>query len=142
MQELGFGKFGLCKVEDKLLKESSIYYSILEYTDHTGDYTPTVRFFIDCICDAYYEALDEFSAKDVLKDMDENMRTIASRSRSEKDWFSIADVVGWVKGLSEQSVRNKLSELVDLGVLEKEGRTRSTRFRFADPFREIKKIRL
>ncbi len=142
MQELGFERFGLCKAEDKILKESSVYYSLLEYTDQTADYTPIVRFFIDCICDAYQEALEEFSSKDVLKDMDGNMRIIALRSRSEKDWFSLSDAAAWVKGLSEQSVRNKLSELVNLGVLEKEGHTRSTRFRFADPFREIRKINL
>ena len=140
MQEFGFEKFGLCKVEDKLLKESTVYYSLLEYTDQTADYTLIVRFFIDCICDAYQETLEEFSSKDVLKDMDGNTRIIVLRSRSEKDWFTLSEATGWVKGLSEQSVRSKLSELVDLGVLEKEGRTRSTRFRFADPFREIKKI--
>jgi predicted transcriptional regulator len=45
-----------------------------------------------------------------------------------------------VSGLSDQSVRNKLNHLVELGVLEKEGSTRATRYRFTDPFGEIKEM--
>ena len=140
MQELGFRRFNLCKLEDKLLSESGIYYSLLEYTDEKGDYTPLIEFFIDCIDHAYEEAVKEFSERDLIKDMDENSRKITIRARKTMEWFSISDAVTWVSGLSDQSVRSRLASLVDKGVLEKEGQTRSTRFRFSDPFRNMKEI--
>lgn len=72
------------------------------------------------------------------KEMDEDTRKIAMRARESMEWFTIADAMGWTRGLTEQSIRARLSSLVDKGVLEKEGRTRSTRFRFSDPFRSLK----
>ena len=138
VQELGLRNFNLCKVEDKLLGKSAIYYSLMEYTDKTGDYTPLVEYFIDCILMSYQEAETEFGEMDVLKDMDENSRTIALKARRKNDWFSVADAASWVKGLGEQSTRMKLNELISMGILEKEGKTRSTRFRFCDPFRKVK----
>ena len=140
MQELGFRRFNLCKSEDKLLAESGIYYSLLEYTDEKGDYTPLIEFFIDCIDDAYEEAVKEFSKRDLIKDLDEDSRKIAINARKSMDWFSVSDAMSWVSGLSDQSVRSRLALLVDKGVLEKEGQTRSTRFRFSDPFRSMKNI--
>ena len=123
-----------------MLYDSSIYYSLLEYTDEKGDYTPLIEFFIDCIDHAYEEAVKEFSERDLIKDMDENSRKITIRARKTMEWFSISDAVTWVSGLSDQSVRSRLASLVDKGVLEKEGQTRSTRFRFSDPFRNMKEI--
>ena len=140
MQELGFRRFNLCKLEDKLLAESGIYYSLLEYTDEKGDYGPLIEFFIDCIDDAYEEAVEEFSKRDLIKDMNEDSRKIAINARKSMDWFSVSDAMRWVLGLSDQSVRSRLASLVEKGVLEKEGQTRSTRFRFNDPFRSTKEI--
>ena len=99
-----------------------------------------IEFFIDCIDEAYEEAVLEFSKRDLIKDMDENSRKIANRARITMEWFSVSDAMAWVSGLSDQSVRSRLASLVDKGVLEKEGQTRSTRFRFSDPFRNIKEI--
>ncbi len=140
MQELGFKNFNLCKLEDKLVGRSEVYYGLLEYTDSSGDYTPIIEYFIDCILESYSDAIGCFSEKDVLKDLDENGRTLALSARSEGDWFTVQAATGWVSGLTEQSVRAKLNQLVTLGVLEKEGRTRSTRFRFSDPFRDVKNL--
>ena len=140
MQELGLYNFNLCKFEDKLVGNSKVYYGLLEYTDSTGDYTPIIGYFLDCIFDAYSEALDRFTEKDILKDLDENGKALAIEARRFGDWFTVQDATSWVDGLTEQSVRPKLNQLVDMGVLEKEGRTRSTRFRFSDPFRDLKKM--
>jgi hypothetical protein len=40
--------------------------------------------------------------------------------------------------LGEQRIAHKLNELVEMGVLEKDGRTKATKFRFRDPFAYIK----
>lgn len=138
MQELGYGSFNLCRLEDKLLGDAPVYYDLLRYTDRTGDYTPLIEFSIDCIHAAYTEAVEEYGEKDALRDLDGNSRLLAMRSRECDAWFSIQDAAGWISGIGEQSVRLKLNELVDIGILEKSGRTRSVAFRFNDPFRHVK----
>ncbi len=140
MQELGFRNFNLCKLEDKLVGESKAYYCLLEYTDSYLDYSPIIEYFVDCITDSYEEAIECFSAKDVLKGLDENGRTLALNARDRGEWFPLQEAAGWVGGLTEQTIRAKLNYLVSMGVLEKEGHTRSTRFRFSDPFRNVKDI--
>jgi Fic family protein len=83
---------------------------------------------------SYDQALKEFQRKNILKDVDEASRTLALKAKGNISWFSVSEATIWVPDLSEQRVRAKLNELVSLGVLEKEGRTRATRFRFKDPF--------
>lgn len=139
MQEFGFRNFNLCMIDVKLLGNTGTYYSLMEYTDKTSDYTPIVGFFIDCIHLAYEEALKSFSEKDLLKDLDENTKKIATMARSRNDWFFLSDVNRWIPGLSDQTIRAKLEELIANDLLEKDGRTRSMRYRFRDPFRELKK---
>ena len=140
MQESGFFNFNLCKIDDKLLQKSQIYYSLMEYTDRTGDYTPLVEFFCDCIYAAYEEAVEVFEEKDVLKELDESSRALVMEASHHEEWFSLTEASSWVKGLSEQSIRNKLNNLVNMDVLEKEGSTRSTRYRFAYPFSNVVEI--
>ena len=139
MQELRYRNINLCRLEDKLLGDSSVYYNLMRYTDKTGDYTPLIEFFIDCIHAAYSEAVKDYGEKDALKDLDENSRLLAVRSREHKGWFSIQDASRWISSLGEQSIRMKLNELVGIGILEKSGKTRSLVYRFNDPFRPIKK---
>ena len=140
MQEKGFINFNLCKIDDKLLQKSQIYYSLMEYTDKTGDYSPLVEYFCDCIYAAYEEAIGVFEEKDILKELDESSRALVMEARNHKGWFTLNETGSWVSGLSDQSIRNKLNHLVELGVLEKEGSTRATRYRFTDPFGEIKEM--
>lgn len=140
MQELGLENFGLCRLEDKLLAVNGRYYSLMEYTDAEADYTPLCEFFTDCILEAYDEAIREFSAKDVLKGLDENARTIALEARAEGDWFSVSDAREWVGGVGEQTVRARLSDLTGMKVLEKDGLTRATRYRFRDPFEHLRTV--
>lgn len=138
MQELGYRNFNLCKIDDKLLGDGDVYYNLLRYTDKTGDYSPLVEFFIDCIQSAYGEAVREFGEKDVLKGLDLNSRQLAIRAKERKEWFTMQEASSWADGIGDQSVRNKLNALADMGVLEKQGKTRSMTFRFNDPFRRIR----
>lgn len=138
MRELGYRNFDLCMFDDKFLKDGEVYVNLLRYTDRTGDYTPLVEFIIDCMHSAYSEAIGIYGEKDVLKEIDGNTRILAQRFRDSKGWYSLSDAAGWVSGLSEQSVRNKLNTLVDLGVVEKRGQTRSLMYRFNDPFSDLK----
>lgn len=62
---------------------------------------------------------------------------MAVGARRHRTWFSIQDACRWIEGIGEQSVRHRLNRLVEMGVLEKSGMTRSTVFRFSDPFRAI-----
>lgn len=146
MQEYGLQNFNLCILDVKLLENSSVYYSLMEYTDDSGDYTPIVEFFVDCIYRAYSEAIELFGSKDLLKDMDDNSWCIVQHARDSGEWFSVNDAVTWNRDQGEQTVRNRLSKLITMGILEKEGCTRSTRFRYIDPLRDIsdylKRIRL
>jgi len=103
MQELGYRNFNLCKMEDKLLGNTDVYYSLMRYTDGTGDYTPLIEFFADCIHDAYAEAVVEYGGggKDVLKGLDESSRSLAIEARRYMGWFSIQDACGWTEGIGE-----------------------------------------
>lgn len=138
MQELGYSNFNMCKIEDKLLGNSSVYYNLIRYTDKSGDYTALIEFFVDCIYAAYSEAVREYGEKDVLKGLDENSKVIATMARKKRDWFSLMDANEWVDGIGSQSVRSRLNDLVDKQVIEKRGSTRSLVYRFNDPFRPIK----
>ncbi|MFA7342063.1 MAG: hypothetical protein WCY65_02705 [Candidatus Methanomethylophilaceae archaeon] len=83
---------------------------------------------------SYCLARTEFGERNILKDLDENSRTLALKAKENINWLSVSEACSWLPSLSEQRVRQKLNELVALGVMEKEGRTRATRFRFKDPF--------
>ena len=138
LQELGLKNAKLCKFEQELLEDSETYYSLLAYTDKTVDYTPLVMYVTESLLQAYREALKTFEEKDVLKELDENSKAIVRHSKTVSE-FSVADVCARIPALGEQSIRVKLNELVEMGVLAKSGKTRSTRFSFNDPFRGIKK---
>lgn len=68
--------------------------------------------------------------------MDENTRLTAIRAR-KAGTFTLQDAMGWMPS-SESSVRKRLDTLVDAGLLEKTGRTRSMRYVFLDPFRTVR----
>ena len=136
LQELGLKNFKLCRFEEEILGSLTTYYNLLGYTDQTQDYRPLIMYISESIHTAYTKALEEFESKNILKRLDEASKTLATRSKG-RSWFSISDASSWVS-LGEQRVAHKLNELADMGVLEKEGRTKSTRFRFRDPFAYLK----
>lgn len=133
---LGLTNCHLCRFEEKMLGDTTTYYDLLAYTDQTGNYTPLVRYVTESLLSSYREAVDVFSEKDRLKDMDENMRHMAIMAKRYKR-FTLGDTAGRIH-LSEPVRRNRLDELVKLGIIGKEGRTRSMHYVFLDPFRWLK----
>ena len=73
-----------------------------------------------------------------LKDMDENTRLLAVNAKRVKE-FSFQEAASWVK-LGESSVRGRLDELTEMGILTKSGRTRSMRYTFDDPLRQVREM--
>ncbi len=132
---LGLSNCHLCKFEERMLRDTTAYYDLLAYTDQTGNYTPLVRYVTESLLSSYREAVDIFSKKDRLKDMDENTRHMAIMAKRCKE-FTLGDTAGWIH-LSESVRRDRLKELVEMGIIGKEGRTRSMRYVFLDPFRTI-----
>ncbi len=134
--EMGLSNCGSCKFEQEMLQDSATYYGLLSYTDQTGNYTPLVRYVTESILFAYREAVEEFSAKDRLRDMDENTKHVARMAKSMGE-FAMQDASGWLP-VGEAAVRRKLDSLADSGILGKEGKTRGMRYVFLDPFRSLK----
>ena len=140
LQELGLKNAGLCKFEQRLLKNSENYYNLLAYVDGTAEYYPLIMYVTESLLQAYAEAVDIFKNKDVLRDLDENSKVIAIRAKKASS-FTLADVRSWIEPLGEQTIRTKLNELVEIGVLKKSGRTKGMIFEFNDPFKDILKSR-
>jgi len=136
LQELGLKNSKLCRLEEEILSSLETYYDLLGYTDQTSDYRPLIMYISESLHIAYLKAMKEFESRNVLKDLDETSRSIVIRSRG-MSWFMIQDVSSWV-ALGEQRISQKLNELVNIGVLEKVGKTKSTKFRFRDPFAYLK----
>lgn len=138
LQELGLKNSKLCMFEEEILISLNAYYDLLSYADQTQDYEPLIGFISSALERAYERATKDFGAKNILNDMDEASRTLATRSKTERSWFTISEASKWVSSIGEQRTRQKLNGLVEAGVLEKEGSTRATKFRFKDPFAHIK----
>lgn len=136
LEQLGLRSCNLCKFEEKMLSDPVTYYNLMSYTDLTGNYTPLIGYFTESLLCAYREAVESFSEKDLLKDMDENTRAIVSKAKVSGP-FTVDDAAGWTV-LGSSKVKRILEELVDGGILVKEGRTRSMRYVFLDPFRDLR----
>ncbi len=136
LQEFGLRNSSLCKIDEEMLADPETYYSLLTFSDAIGDCTHFVEYAIECILAAYREAYARFSAKDMLGRFDWNVRHLAWDAKRAGE-FTLSEAMGW-SGAGEQTVRSRLETLVDAGILEKVGRTRSLRYRFMDPFRELR----
>jgi Fic family protein len=134
LQELGLRSAGLCKFEQKLLQNRENYYSLLAYADRTSEYYPLIMYVAEALLSAYREAAEIFEVKDVLKGLDENSKVFAVKAKKQRS-FTLADAKSWIEPLGEQTVRSKLNELVDLGVLRKQGKTKGMKFEFNDLIR-------
>ena len=140
LRELGLKNCELCKFEESLLSDQETYYNLLAYTDKTGNYTPLVTYVTESLLHAYSEALDVFSEKDRLRGMEENTRRIALMAKDVGS-FTLQDATAWVS-IGESALKKKLDDLVDAGILHKEGRTRSMRYVFSDPFADLRNTSL
>ena len=136
LRELGLRNCGLCKFEEKLLSDTGTYYDLLAYTDRIANYTPLIHYVIESLREAYKEAVDTLSEKRPSPRLEENTRKLAMMAK--KNSFGFQEACGW-NPLGEASVRSKLNTLVNLGILGKEGRTRSMRYVFRDPFRDLRR---
>lgn len=138
LQELGLRNAKLCKFEQELLKDTETYYSLLAYTDKTAEYGPLVMYVAESLQRAYRDAASSFIDRDRLRDADEITKILAKKSKTAGD-FTVADACRWVPSVQDQVLRPRLGKLVAMGILEKEGNTRSRVYRFNDPFRNIRK---
>jgi Fic family protein len=136
----------LCKLDEFLLKDKSLYYQVLMYTDFASQkggcqYTEIIDYFAERILQSYEATVLDLSKKDLLGgDMDETCRRLMVKSREVGQWFTRVEASTWVKGVGEQTVGSKLSDLVELGVLEATGKTRARQFRFRDPMQELRNL--
>lgn len=137
LQEFGLRNSSLCKIDEEMLADAETYYSLLAFSDATGDCTHFVEYTIECLLSAYRKAYAQFSSRDRLGGFDWNVRHLAWDAKKAGE-FTLSEAVEW-SGAGEQTVRSRLEVLVDAGILEKVGKTRSLRYRFMDPFRELKK---
>ena len=135
LNEMGLRNCSLCKFEEKLLSDTRTYYDLLRYTDLFGNYTPLVRYVTESLLSSYEEAVEVFSEKDRIKDMEENTRKLAIMSK-QLGFFSLRTAVQQMN-LGEQSVRSKLEDLVEMGIIEKVGYGRGMKYVFNDPFRQL-----
>lgn len=135
LNEMGLRNCSLCKFEEKLLSDTRTYYDLLRYTDLFGNYTPLVRYVTESLLSSYEEAVEVFSEKDRIKDMEENTRKLAIMSK-QMGFFSLRTAVQQMN-LGEQSVRSKLEDLVEMGIIEKVGYGRGMKYVFNDPFRQL-----
>lgn len=138
LQKLGLKYCGLCKFEYQLLKDKERYYTLLAYTDQSGDYAPFVSYVTDALAKAYSEAIKTFSQKDHLKNADEAIRTIALMAKKHRR-FTSKDAASWVHSCKLSTVLKHITFLIDIGILRKEGSGRSTRYVFDDPFEQIRR---
>lgn len=136
----GLPNANLCPVEAKLLGNPELYYRILGWTDHSGGYLELVDFFTQALHDSYEETAERFRTKDLLEGpLDETAKRLLARAKAHAGWFSLRDAAAWVGGRGEQTVRRYLNVLVQEGAMHAEGRTRSKRYRFADPLVEFRR---
>lgn len=140
LQEMGLKNSSLCKFEKEVLGSLDLYYGLLAYTDESGDYGPLILYVTESLLHAYEEALDSLQGKNVLKNLDETSKNLVIRAKGSS-WFSVPDAAGWLGPMSEQTIRRRLVQLEDMGVIERKGRTRSLRFRFKDPFIDLREDR-
>lgn len=139
LREFGLKNSRLCMVERELLRDPGMYYSLLIYTEATLDYCPLVMYVAESLLKAYEDAVAVFSEKDLAPGMDDDMIAIVAKARTVGG-FSAGDAARWLSGPGGQTVRNKLNLLAEADVLEKSGNTRSQRFCFKDPFRDLKSV--
>ena len=74
--------------------------------------------------------------KDLIKNLDENYKTIVIKAKKQSR-FTILDACKWVPELGEQSIRTRINYLIDVGLLEKVGKTKSTSYTCSEPIQSF-----
>ena len=137
LQKLGLRNCKLCMFEKEMLSDTSTYYDLLAFTDSTGSYSQLVMYVTESLLRAYQAAVEEFGKRDRLAEMDVNTRQLVRMAKGAKD-FSFNEAMNWIPGIGAQTLRKKLDALVDMDILQKNGRTRQMRYSFKDPLRGLR----
>ena len=137
MYTMGLREIGFTKYEVWVYENRDRFQSLLTYCLREQNYYPMVVHICESIHDAYVEAIERLTERNVLSGADAHMRIIAQNAKDLGSEFSVADCCAWVPDVKEQTVRSKLNALVDRGVLSRKGNTRNTRYRFTEPFSDI-----
>lgn len=137
MYTMGLKEIRFTRYEVWVYENRERFQNLLAYCLREQNYYPLVVHISEAIHDAYSEAIDRLSERNVLSDADAHMKIIAQRAKSLGSEFTVADCCTWVPDVKEQTVRFKLNALVDLGVLNRKGNTRNTRYWFMEPFADI-----
>ena len=137
MYTMGLKEIGFTKYEVWVYENRERFQNILAYCLREQNYYPLVVHICESIHDAYVEAIERLSEKNVLSDADAHMKIIAWRAKDFGAEFSVAECCTWVPDVKEQTVRTKLNSLVERGVLDRKGNTRNTRYKFTEPFADL-----
>lgn len=92
----------------------------------------------ETIHESYRLALIGLGHKDRLDGGDGYMCLIARCARYIDDEFTVSEACGWAPDVREQTIRTKLNALVDLGILDRKGNTRNTRYRYKDILKHLR----
>jgi len=134
-----FPSIHLCKIEENLLKNKELYYDILGWTDENADYSVFIDFLSSAILEGYKEAKKYFSKREIIgKGLDEVALKIVSRAKGTRGEFTVNEANSWIHGVGYETIRKRLNELVELGVLRARGNTRSRRYCYASPLQDVR----
>ena len=137
MRNLGIRYVSLCRYEHFMLSDWPTYCNLLGYTDATGDYAPLVMYYAESMLSAYRDAVRSFEIRDQYPELDGYQREIISKARTGSR-FTIKEANMWVPKVGDQTLRSRLDDLVDRGLLKKQGATRGMTYVFSDPFSDIR----
>ncbi len=133
-----FSNAHLCKIEERILRDTELYYELLGWTDENRDYSVLIDFVSSAVLEGYREAEKYFAERDILgKGLDDTSLRIIFRARQKGGDFTVKEANNWVQGVGYGTVRRRLNELVEGGLLVARGNTRGRRYRFADPLQDV-----
>jgi predicted nucleic acid-binding protein len=97
-----------------------------------------MKLFITAVHAAYEEAFEALSVEDLLAGkVDEISRSILQWAKRKREWFTLNDVDLEYPDYARKTIRKRLLRLIDWGIIEYEGNTRSRRYRWNSPIRHI-----
>lgn len=141
LQDRALKNSHLCKIDNKMVEDSELYYDLLGYADETGSYKELLDLVSIAILKSYEEAKEILSGQDLLSsELNENAKRILIKAKSHKEYFSIKEARSWIDNLSDQTVGKYLAQLEELGALESIGHTKSLRYRMKDPLIQFKEM--
>lgn len=124
----GIDEITSCAFMKKMTEVIEPFTVLFLETERSGDYTRWVESFVDSMHDSASELERTYGSEDILRNEDIRTRTLA-RSAREHGQFTISEASSWTD-IGEQTVRSKLERLVELGILEKQGKTKGLKYMY------------